>query len=44
MLLVSGVGPAETLRKFDIPLQADVPGVGQGMWVRCWYRGLGGLE
>ncbi|PCG99791.1 Glucose-methanol-choline oxidoreductase [Penicillium occitanis (nom. inval.)] len=32
MLMVSGVGPAETLRQFNIPIIADLPGVGQNMW------------
>lgn len=31
LLMVSGVGPAETLRKFDIPIIADRPGVGQNL-------------
>lgn len=30
--MVSGVGPAETLRQFDIPIIADLSGVGQNMW------------
>ncbi|KAK6079052.1 glucose-methanol-choline oxidoreductase [Seiridium cupressi] len=31
LLMVSGVGPADTLAQYDIPLVADRPGVGQGM-------------
>ncbi|PLB44423.1 putative glucose-methanol-choline oxidoreductase [Aspergillus steynii IBT 23096] len=31
LLMVSGVGPAEVLKSFDIPIIADRPGVGQGM-------------
>lgn len=34
LLMVSGVGPAETLRKYGIPVIADRPGIGQNMWVR----------
>lgn len=32
LLMVSGVGPKETLQKFDIDVVADRPGVGQNMW------------
>jgi choline dehydrogenase len=32
LLMVSGVGPAATLRQNNIPVIADVPGVGQNMW------------
>ncbi|QKX56261.1 uncharacterized protein TRUGW13939_03362 [Talaromyces rugulosus] len=32
LLMVSGVGPAKTLRQFNIPIIADLPGVGQNMW------------
>jgi choline dehydrogenase len=32
MLMVSGVGPAATLQKLNIPVVADRPGVGQNMW------------
>ncbi|NWH09648.1 MAG: choline dehydrogenase [Alphaproteobacteria bacterium] len=31
ILMLSGVGPADYLRKFDIPVTADVPGVGQNL-------------
>ncbi|TAQ86890.1 hypothetical protein B7494_g4805 [Chlorociboria aeruginascens] len=31
LLMVSGVGPAETLKSLRIPVVADRPGVGQGM-------------
>ena len=34
MLMVLGIGPAETLQKFDIPVLANRSGVGQNMWVR----------
>ena len=33
LLMVSGVGPKETLTKHNIPVVADRPGVGQNMWV-----------
>jgi choline dehydrogenase len=33
LLMVSGVGPAAKLRRFNIPVVADRPGVGQNMWV-----------
>lgn len=32
LLMVSGVGPAATLRKHSIPVVVDLPGVGQNMW------------
>ncbi|RMZ82627.1 hypothetical protein DV738_g1480, partial [Chaetothyriales sp. CBS 135597] len=31
LLLVSGVGPADTLQSLDIPIVADLPGVGQNI-------------
>ena len=31
LLMVSGIGPAEQLEKFNIPVVADRPGVGQNM-------------
>jgi len=33
LLMVSGIGPATTLQKHQIPVLADRPGVGQNMWV-----------
>lgn len=33
LLMVSGVGPAASLSKHNIPVVADRPGVGQNMWV-----------
>lgn len=40
LLMVSGVGPAASLIKNNIPVVADRPGVGQNMWVRNdLYRG-----
>ncbi|KAL2047221.1 hypothetical protein N7G274_001240 [Stereocaulon virgatum] len=32
LLMVSGVGPAPTLKAYNIPVIADLPGVGQNMW------------
>ena len=32
LLMLSGIGPANTLERFDIPVIADLPGVGQNMW------------
>jgi choline dehydrogenase len=32
LLMVSGIGPEETLRKHNIPVVAARPGVGQNMW------------
>jgi choline dehydrogenase len=37
LLMVSGVGPAETLQKLDIPVVADRPGVGQNMQDHIYY-------
>ncbi|KAI7773760.1 hypothetical protein LA080_009898 [Diaporthe eres] len=31
LLMLSGIGPAETLRRFDLPVIADRPGVGQNL-------------
>lgn len=33
LLMVSGIGPKETLEALDIPVIADLAGVGQNMWV-----------
>ncbi|KAL4791634.1 GMC oxidoreductase [Aspergillus venezuelensis] len=32
LLMVSGIGPAETLSRYSIPLVVELPGVGQNMW------------
>lgn len=37
LLMVSGVGPAETLQKFNIPVVADRAGVGQNMWDHVFF-------
>jgi choline dehydrogenase len=33
LLMVSGIGPRETLERFDIPVLVNLPGVGQGLQV-----------
>ena len=35
LLMLSGIGPAEQLRKFAIPVLADRPGVGQNLQDHC---------
>lgn len=35
--MVSGVGPKETLEALNIPVFADLAGVGQNMWVSWRY-------
>jgi choline dehydrogenase len=37
LLMVSGIGPKETLQKFDIPVIKDAPGVGQNMWDHIFF-------
>ncbi|KAH8657801.1 choline dehydrogenase [Xylariales sp. PMI_506] len=37
LLMVSGIGPAATLNKFDIPVISELPGVGQNMWDHIFY-------
>ncbi|KAI2467481.1 hypothetical protein F4781DRAFT_444255 [Annulohypoxylon bovei var. microspora] len=37
LLMVSGVGPADILKKFDIPIVADRPGVGQNLEDHVMY-------
>jgi len=37
LLMVSGVGPKETLKKFHIPVVSDLPGVGQNLWDHIFY-------
>lgn len=32
ILMLSGIGPAQTLKEFNIPVLVDAPGVGQNMW------------
>jgi choline dehydrogenase len=35
LLMLSGIGPAELLRKFNIPVLVDLPGVGQNLQDHC---------
>lgn len=37
LLMVSGVGPADTLQRLNIPVLADRPGVGQGMQDHVYF-------
>ncbi|KAI0594558.1 hypothetical protein F4775DRAFT_596094 [Biscogniauxia sp. FL1348] len=37
LLMVSGVGPAETLKKHNIPIVVDLPGVGQNLEDHVMY-------
>ncbi|CRG83312.1 choline dehydrogenase and related flavoproteins [Talaromyces islandicus] len=32
LLMVSGIGPSESLQRYDIEVISDLPGVGQNMW------------
>lgn len=32
VLMLSGIGPAQTLKQYNIPVLVDAPGVGQNMW------------
>ena len=37
MLMVSGIGPAATLKSQEIDVVVDLPGVGQNMWDHIFY-------
>ncbi|KAK4547098.1 hypothetical protein LTR36_001319 [Oleoguttula mirabilis] len=37
LLMVSGIGPKETLEQYDIPVIADLAGVGQNLWDQPLY-------
>lgn len=37
LLMVSGIGPAATLQKYNIPVIANRPGVGQNMQDHAWF-------
>jgi choline dehydrogenase len=47
ILMRSGVGPAELLGRLEVPVVADLPGVGENLadhpsvWVECGYSGIG---
>lgn len=38
LLMLSGIGPKDELSKHDIPIVADLPGVGQGLRDHCSCR------
>lgn len=38
LLMISGVGPAATLKGLNVPVVADRPAVGQGMQDHMWYE------
>ncbi|KAL9055652.1 MAG: hypothetical protein Q9206_003054 [Seirophora lacunosa] len=37
LLMLSGIGPRETLENQGIPVLADLPGVGQNLWDHAYY-------
>lgn len=37
LLMLSGIGPEDTLRQFNIPVVASRPGVGQNMWDHIFF-------
>ena len=37
LLMVSGIGPADTLRKYGIEVISSLPGVGQNMWDHVFF-------
>ncbi|KAL8838655.1 MAG: hypothetical protein Q9176_004895 [Flavoplaca citrina] len=37
LLMLSGIGPAATLAKYNIPLRVDLPGVGANMQDHFWF-------
>lgn len=37
LLMLSGIGPAATLAKYDIPLRVDLPGVGFNLQDHPWF-------
>lgn len=38
LLMVSGVGPAATLRSFGIPVVSDLQGVGKNLWDQLYFQ------
>ncbi|EGX90743.1 choline dehydrogenase [Cordyceps militaris CM01] len=37
LLMLSGIGPTDTLNQFGIPIVAPLPGVGQNMWDHIFF-------
>ena len=37
LLMVSGIGPRQTLESLGIPVLVDLPGVGQNLWDQPWF-------
>ncbi|KAL9627710.1 MAG: hypothetical protein Q9204_006382 [Flavoplaca sp. TL-2023a] len=37
LLMLSGINPQETLATYNIPVLADLPGVGQNLWDQAYY-------
>lgn len=37
LLMVSGIGPKETLQSLNIPVLKDLKGVGQNLWDHVWF-------
>lgn len=37
LLMISGIGPSTALNKYNIPIVADLPGVGQNMWDQTFF-------
>ncbi|CAI4215501.1 unnamed protein product [Parascedosporium putredinis] len=44
LLMVSGVGPSETLEALDIPVVADLPGVGQNLQDQIFFDVMYGIS
>ncbi|USP75497.1 Cyclase atC [Curvularia clavata] len=44
LLMLSGIGPAETLATFSIPVVSDLSGVGQNLWDQIRFNVLRGLS
>lgn len=37
LLMVSGIGPRQTLEDLKIPIVKELPGVGQNLWDHAWF-------